>query len=338
MDKEVTEPSSKYSKLYKPQALLIVAAIYGLCNTIPTFLFNLGFPPMLLVSIRAALGIITLLIVFRGFLFKTTKKDWKYGLLLGTFNFAQLACLIYAIKLAGPVNTALIYSLGIIFIPFVNWIVNKKAPKATNIIAAFICAGGLYLALMRFDMQFVFGWGEAIALIASVGYSIYFIMLSKLSKNTEPVRLNFIQILVACVGALILFFIIDFSSAQFSTEMLNYIWIFIVLGIIGDGFTFLLQTKLQSKVDPNSGSLYLYTFALFGVAFSIIFGFEVFSWQLIAGAVIMFAGIILAPIIIKIKERNKKDPPKPEQNQSDNEQNTPEQEQPIDASISQGEP
>lgn len=283
--------------------LLLVAASYGLCNTIPTFLFNLGFSPMLLSVIRMALGLLTLAIIFRGPLFKINKTDWKYGLFLGFFNFIQFVGLMYAIKLAGPASAALIYSLGIIFVPFINWIINRQKPTLINVVAVLICAGGLLLALMRFDMQFVFGWGEGIALLSSIGYATFFVLVNKYSRYSEPAKLNFIQIIVMCLGSLILFFAIDFSTAVFNAEMLKYIWVFIVLGVVGDGLIFLLQTKVQSKVDANSGSLYLYTFALFGVAFSIIFGFEAFSWQLIVGALIMFVGIILAPATQKIKEQ-----------------------------------
>ena len=293
--------SPKHSGIYRPQLFLLIACVYGFANTIPVFLFNLGFSPLLLVAIRTALGAITLLIIFRSALFHMSKTDWVYGLICGVFNTVNLLLLTYAIRLAGPANTTLIYSSGVVLVPFINWLIRKKKPRIVNIVAALLCACGLVLALIHFDIGLTFGLGEGLALIAAVWYTIFYIVLDKGAKKTKAENINFIQLCTSVVLCLPAFFIFEFSSMPFVAEIWNYVWVLLVIGIVNDGVAFLLQTKGQARVDPNLSSIYIYTTCLFGVTFSIIFGFEGFRWQLVAGALIVFLSIILPNIVDWIK-------------------------------------
>ena len=295
------QTKKQYTGIWRPQIFLVVASVYGFANAIPVFLFDLGFSPLLMVALRTGLGAITLLIIFRSALFHMSKTDWKYGLVCGILNTFNLLLLTYAIKIAGPATTIIMYNSGVVMIPFANWLIRKQKPRPVNVIAALLCATGLIFALLHFDVGLTFGLGEGLALLAAVIYAVFYIVLDKGAKKTNASNLNFIQHGLSFMICLPAFFIFEFSSMTFVPEMWNFVWVIIFLGVVNDGLAYLLQTKGQSKIDPNTSSIYLYTACLFNVLFSIILGFDAFRWQLVVGATIVVASTILPNIVDWVK-------------------------------------
>jgi len=296
----------KKSVLAYPQIFLIIACVYGFSSSIPVFLLSLGFSMLLLLSLRATLGATTLLVIYRSRLFGFNKPAIKWGLICGLFNLSSMITLIYAIVLIGPATTSVFLACGIVLIPFANWIVNRSRPKPINLVAAVLCAGGLVLALMQTGISFSFGWGQALGLANAVFYAFFVVLLNRASKTAPSEKLNFIQLVFMALVTAVLFFCIDFSSAAFSADMIRHIWVIVFLGVITDGVVFLFQTKAQGRSNPNISAIYLYTFALFAVVFSILLGFDDFRWQLVAGAGIVFVAAILPNVAEWIKAGNKK--------------------------------
>jgi drug/metabolite transporter (DMT)-like permease len=66
------------------------------------------------------------------------------------------------------------------------------------------------------------------------------------------------------------------------------------LGVIGSGFAFILAYTLIHEIGPTRTSMVTYLFPLGGVILGATFLHEELTWQLIAGAILIVASLVIA--------------------------------------------
>jgi drug/metabolite transporter (DMT)-like permease len=71
-------------------------------------------------------------------------------------------------------------------------------------------------------------------------------------------------------------------------------WVSVVwLGVLGTGLAFLLYFYLIHSVGPTRTTLVTYVFPLVGVILGVVFLNESLDWQLVAGAVLIIASVVI---------------------------------------------
>ena len=71
------------------------------------------------------------------------KSYWKSGFLIGLCLFAACFTQTIGVMLEMPGKSLFLSSAYCVFVPFLTWLLLKKRPKITHIIAAFLCTAGI---------------------------------------------------------------------------------------------------------------------------------------------------------------------------------------------------
>jgi drug/metabolite transporter (DMT)-like permease len=89
---------------------------------------------------------------------------------------------------------------------------------------------------------------------------------------------------------------------------LGITWIALLfLGILGSGVAFIMMYYLIHEIGPTRTSMVTYLFPLGGVILGVVFLNEQLSWQLVAGAALIVASLVVANLRLQKQELRTKE-------------------------------
>lgn len=285
--------------------LLLAAAIWGLGTVVIKATID-AFPPAWMVGVRFVVaGTILTLVMFPKIRNALNFDHFKVGGFLGIFLF--LAYWTNSIGLTDTTasNSAFLTSLYCVIIPFLGWILRGPRPTRYNIVAAFVCVGGIGCVSLGASTNFSLGFGDGITLLSAVFLSFHVIYTSRFAASHNMIALTVIQFFIAGIlglGAGLLFESTpDFSNLSTDT------WISLVyLAVFASCIALLMQNIGVGHVPPAPASLFLATEAVFGVVLSIVFLGELLTLPLIVGFTLIFIGIVISEYLPTRKASLKK--------------------------------
>lgn len=253
--------------------------------------------PLLLVSLRLLFGILALLIVIA-----FTRPSWP-----------RRRQVWLSLALLGLINNALPYTL-------ISWgeqyidsavaaVLNSTTPLFTMLVAHLLLTDdrmtrqrvlslllGFIGIVLLFSRDLLGGpqgsmLGQLAVLLASVSYAFASVFARRTTKGLNPA----VQALVPLLSAdLLLWMVTPAVEAPLTLPVLPITWLSVVwLGVLGTGVAFLLYFYLLHSVGPTRTVLVTYIFPLVGVALGVIFLNERLDWQLMAGAALVIASVVL---------------------------------------------
>ena len=80
---------------------------------------------------------------------QTTRRDWFYGAVLGSFLFVAFVTQTVGLQWTTPGKSGFITSLYIVMVPFLYWVVAHRSPGWTQIGGAGLAVAGLGLLSLR---------------------------------------------------------------------------------------------------------------------------------------------------------------------------------------------
>lgn len=253
--------------------------------------------PILLVALRLLLAILTLLVVVA-----LVRPEWPRGRKLWI-----------SLTILGLINNALPYTL-------ISWgekyidsavaaILNSTTPLFTMIIAHLFLTDdrmtrqrlvalimGFAGIIVLFSRDLGAGaqgniLGQAAVLIAALCYAVSSVFARRTTKGLSPT----IQALVPFFGAdLILWLMVPVTESPVILPGEQLTWFAILwLGVMGTALAYLMYFYLLHSVGPTRTVLVTYVFPLVGVALGVIFLNERLDWQLLAGAALVIASVVM---------------------------------------------
>lgn len=276
-------------------ALLVCALIWGGSFVVIKDAINY-IPTAWLMTLRFTLSVIVVGIIFRKRLKENLDiRHLTFGALLGILNgfgfLFQNGALVYTT--AG--KTAFIASIYCAMIPFVNWLIAKKKPHISSIIAACMCVAGIGLISLGTDFSFSFGIGEQMALISAIIFAFVFILTAELSHKLDIITLTIIQLGVStlpCLGWALCFETMpNFSQIPSTAWMALAYIIFIATALTG-----VLQNRSQKSVSPIQASLIISLDTIFAAIFGVIFLSEVITPTIFLGFIVIFVAIFISEL------------------------------------------
>jgi drug/metabolite transporter (DMT)-like permease len=86
-----------------------------------------------------------------------------------------------------------------------------------------------------------------------------------------------------------------FLERPLKIPTLGITWVALLfLGILGSGLAFVMSYYLIHEIGPTRTSMVTYLFPLGGVLLGVVFLHEQLSWQLLVGAVLIIASLVVA--------------------------------------------
>lgn len=258
-----------------------------------------GLPVFFVLAFRFLTGGALLAAVF----FRSFKNIGLKVVLKGAATGAVVAA-AYAVQTIGLKHTtpgvnAFLTAVYCVITPFMTWAVTRKRPSVFRFAAASICFAGIGLLSVSGGGGFTF-MGEGMTLISGVFFAAQIVLIDVLAKDEDPMQFTVWELL-SC-GAILL---VVYLAAQLD-EPLNIDGAewgrLIYLGAVATALALALMTMGVRYASPVAGALIMSLESVFGVAFSLLFGYERISVKSAFGFLLIFLAVALGeggPALLK---------------------------------------
>lgn len=258
-----------------------------------------GLPVFFVLAFRFLTGGALLAAVF----FRSFKNIGLKVVLKGAATGAVVAA-AYAVQTIGLKHTtpgvnAFLTAVYCVITPFMTWAVTRKRPSVFRFAAASICFAGIGLLSVSGGGGFTF-MGEGMTLISGVFFAAQIVLIDVLAKDEDPMQFTVWELL-SC-GMILL---VVYLAAQLD-EPLNIDGAewgrLIYLGAVATALALALMTMGVRYASPVAGALIMSLESVFGVAFSLLFGYERISVKSAFGFLLIFLAVALGeggPALLK---------------------------------------
>ena len=229
-------------------------------------------------------------------------KFWKdkklliSGLTAGILFFAGYAFQLTGQHYTSISNTAFITTSGLVFVPILAWIFLKKKPYWTVFIAfALEIAAALVLS---FTNEVAFHIGDLLVAVGAVIYSIHILFISYKCRDCDPLALAAVQffVMAACSGLGVLI------TQEPVVGQINGFYGILYLAIFSGLICLVSQIWCQKHLSSNEASIIISQEGLFASIIAVVLYGELITVNLVVGAVLMTAALLILQINPKKKE------------------------------------
>ena len=221
------------------------------------------------------------------------------GLLSGT------AFLIQNIGLTTitPGRNAFLTATYCVMVPFINWVVAKRRPGGTNLVAAALAILGVGLLSLGDDLSFSLSSGELLTLAAAVLYALHIVAVSRFSAAHDVMTLTVVQLAVSAAvnlaASLTLGEVLDVAVLP-DPSMWGALFYLVVLSSC---VCMVVQNLGQAHVPPAQAALLLSLESVFAVVASVVFYGEVVTSRLALGFASIFVAVVVSEVGGSLAER-----------------------------------
>lgn len=267
-------------------ALLVATLIWGSTFIIFKDAMN-GLPPLFILALRYLVATVILSAVFFKKLRLINKTYLWQGAVLGVFLAAAYIFQTYGLQGTTPGKNAFLTAVYCVLVPFVSWAFFGGRPDRFNFLAAATCLAGIGFVSLDGDLSVM--PGDWLTLVGGVFFALHIAFVARFNSDKDAVTLTLVQFFTAgviCGAGSLCFETLPSSVPPAAWTEIIY------LAVCGTAVAMLLQNVGQKYVSSSSAAIILSLEALFGVLFSVIFGYENLSVKLVIGFALIFFAII----------------------------------------------
>ncbi|MEA4882677.1 MAG: DMT family transporter [Clostridia bacterium] len=223
---------------------------------------------------------------------------WRAGLLLSIPLFSGFILQTHGLGATTASKAGFITGMHVVFTPLLQWIILRRRVHGYE-------AAGVGVALAGLGMLTLSGSarpsaGDLLVLACAFAFAVHIVMLAHYSPRHDVVLLSFTQMVWAALLAALV-------AGRDITEVLSYnrelVLSVAYLGAGGTALAYLVQTVAQKYTPPIRAALILQLEPVFAAIFARILIAEQMSGRQYAGAVTIFAGILVCQIGDSMLER-----------------------------------
>lgn len=283
--------------------LVIVTVIWGGGFVATKLALNLGVTVGLLNMIRGLVFCLLMLMIFPKPIIHMSKPQLKAGLLVGFFNFGGFILQCIGAQYTTPSNSSFLTTTNVVMVPFLAWILYKMRPKIKNFIAIFICLIGMAILTGMFQSQITINVGDVYTVAGAFSFALSIVMLAKPPEGGHFAASAFLMGLTLFLGSTVYFVVAE------GAKMPAIDWKLAILPVLylSIGSNFIAQTLqivAQKHLTASTASLIMVLEGVFGSIFSIMFGFEPFTFSLLLGGSFILASLVISEVQFKKNKPN----------------------------------
>lgn len=285
-------------KLSKTQAniiLLIAAILWGGSYLLIKQTVAAGLPAGLLNALRGLIYSGLVYLFFRKVINKMTWLDFRIGFTAGLINFIGYQIQTVSLKYTTPANNAFLTATYVVMVPFVAWMMFHTKPASKSYLSIIICVIGMMFLTGIFQSGFHLEFGDILTLIGAVFFSLQIVYFGYTATDCSPWIVAFMLGALQGVGGFIYSLIFEtshYSSINWSKAIIPVIVLAVFASFIAQTF----QIVGQKFTDATAAGLILMTESMFGSIFSVAFGFESFTTNLLFGGILIIMSLLIMQI------------------------------------------
>ncbi|MBR2028409.1 MAG: DMT family transporter [Oscillospiraceae bacterium] len=278
--------------------MLLVTIIWGGGFVAIKIALDMGVTVGLMNMIRAAMFTVIVFALFHKHILNMTKEGFKIGLLAGLANMMGFLLQSIGAQYTTLSNSAFLTTTNVVMIPFMAWVIMKRRPQPKNFAAVAICMVGTAVLAGVFQNGLSFNVGDIYSLACAFGFGLSIVFLAMQKSESHFAVGAFMMALTHFIGGAVYFVFFE------GMHMPDVNWKLAILPLIylGAGSSFLaqsMQVAAQKYVNPSTASLVLMFESVFGSIFSILFGFEKFTLNLLVGGSLIVASLVVSEVDFK---------------------------------------
>lgn len=280
----------KNSKLIYYIGIVFVVLVWGAYPVMTKSLFEV-FTPSLWDTAGGLIAVIALSILSRKKLKQLNKDYFKVAVPTGLFFSVAGLTQKFGLTMTTPAIMAFLENLTCICVPLLMLILAKQKFTLPKILAAVLCLGGVFF-LCGGDLSGGFGPGVILCGLAGIFYSVNIAATGIYAKKLDTGLYLLVQFAVQFVTSAIysVFFLED---PKFSLEPLHLISL-VGIVLISTVLCWVIRTACLKKLDPSFVAVAMPFCSVVTGVLSIATGADTLSFALVAGAVLVFAAIMIS--------------------------------------------
>jgi len=207
-------------------------------------------PAIQMVFWRMGFATLVVLLISRGKLFPIPVGPLARGVILGILLFLGFVTQNIGLNYTTASKSAFITGLMVVFVPLLQFIVERRAPKIGNVVGVVIVSVGLWFLTSPEGSGF--NVGDALTLSCAFLFGVYIVYLDVVAGELNAMQLTFLQCstnaALAFVGTL-LFETVSFGWSGRTVAILAYLTIFATV------LTTYTQTRYQKDTTPTRAAV-----------------------------------------------------------------------------------
>ena len=236
-------------------------------------------------------ALIMLCVTFRS-VRQASARCLKGGAWMGAALAAAYIVQTYGLVYTTPGKNAFLTSTYCVLTPFFSWVVYRRRPELSHLIAAVLCVAGIGFISLSEGFTDV-NVGDLLTLFCGVFYSIHILLIERFSDSGDAATLSTIQFAVAAgicwIGALLF----EKPPENVPAEA----WLSIVyLTVMCTAVCFFLQAWGIRYTPVTTAAVIMTLEAVFGVLISILFYHEIVTAKIAIGFVLVFAAVLISEL------------------------------------------
>ena len=268
--------------------LLLITAIWG--GTFVTVKDALGSSDTFtFLALRFALGGAAGLLLARSQL--RDLRVWRLGFGLGLLLFGGYALQTLGLETTTPARSAFITGLSVLFVPFVQWAINRVAPTLPTLVGVGLALAGLQM-LTGFTPGSTLPIGDLLTLGCAIVYAGHIVATGHLGAGVSPIALVTVQLWVTAAFAA---GVRPLVVTHF-TPTPTY-WVAIALtGVLASTFAIAIQIWAQARVPAERAAVIYSLEPAFAVIFGLALGHGMPKANELSGGALLVAAVLVSEI------------------------------------------
>ena len=213
---------------------------------------------------------------------------WKTGFFCGIALFVASAFQQVGLVYTDPGKAGFITAMYIVMVPVFGLFLGDKC--GLNVwISVVLAVAGLYL-LSAFGVSSI-NIGDLLVLGCACGFAVQILLVDRLGKTLDGLRLNLVQFLVSTVFSCAAMFLFEepvWANITACAVPLLY------TGVLSSAVAFSLQILAQQKLPPAPASLIMSLESVFAVLAGWLLLHQVLSVNEMLGCALVFASVLLS--------------------------------------------
>jgi drug/metabolite transporter (DMT)-like permease len=280
--------------------LLVVALIWGVTFPLVTQALH-SINAFLFVTLRFTCAALVLLPWIFKSLIKTSPAVLKAGMILGMLNAGIFLFQTFGMQFVDTDTTAFVAASGVIFVPFVAYLMKLARVRPVEYMGTFICFCGLYiltggsLSHLKPGASWIF--------LANLFWAIGICYLQKVTPRIQELNLlAFYQIVFTLPFAASLT-IMDPQIYKFTPLVIIAVT---YTGVLATALVYLIQVRYQKETTATHAAMIYSLEPVLASIFAIYINHEPLDKRVLLGGGIVLFSILLVEMLPNLKKIKKK--------------------------------
>jgi drug/metabolite transporter (DMT)-like permease len=244
--------------------------------------------PSLFIALRFGIGALLFAVFLLPQIGTITYPTFKKSVILGAMLGIGILLQNHGIYQTTASKSAFITGLMVIFTPIAQFILERRPPKAGNIIGIIVVTIGLYLLTSPSGAEV--NTGDILVLISAMIFGVYIVYLDIFSKEENVLHVSFIQVSIVTVTALLIVPFEDVVLNPTTQLMLSLLY----MGVCATVFTTYIQTRFQKDTTPTRAVIIFTIEPVIAAVLAYVVLGEILGATGIIGAVLIVGGIFIS--------------------------------------------